>query len=66
MQTFLRIVFLLAKQKVSGGQEQEQVFVAMEFTVQDSNFWGLIGKNDSNQKSTFYARNYIINAEMMS
>ena len=29
---FTRIVFLLVKQKVSGGQEQEQVFVAMEFT----------------------------------
>ena len=26
------------KQKVSGGQEQEQVFVAMEFTVQVSTF----------------------------
>ena len=31
---FPRIVFSLVKQKVSGGQEQEQVFVAMEFTVQ--------------------------------
>ena len=31
---FPRIVFLLVKQKVSGGQEQ--VFVAMEFTVQVS------------------------------
>ena len=30
---FPRIVFSLVKQKVSGGQEQEQVFVAMEFTV---------------------------------
>ena len=29
---FPRIVFSLVKQKVSGGQEQEQVFVAMEFT----------------------------------
>ena len=29
---YQRIVFLLLKQKVSGGQEQEQVFVAMEFT----------------------------------
>ena len=28
----------LVKQKVSGGQEQEQVFVAMEFTVQVSTF----------------------------
>ena len=27
-----RIVFSLVKQKVSGGQEQEQVFVAMELT----------------------------------
>ena len=35
---FLRIVFLLVKQKVSGEQEQEQVFVAMEFTVQVSTF----------------------------
>ena len=33
---FPMIVFLLVKQKVSGGQEQEQVFVAMEFTVQIS------------------------------
>ena len=31
---FPRIVFSLVIQKVSGGQEQEQVFVAMEFTVQ--------------------------------
>ena len=31
---FPRIVFLLVKQKVSGGQEQEEVFVAMEITVQ--------------------------------
>ena len=35
---FPRIVFLLVKQKVSGVQEQEQVFVAMEFTVQVSTF----------------------------
>ena len=35
---FPRIVFSLVKQKVSGGQEQEQVFVAMEFTVQVSAF----------------------------
>ena len=28
---FQRIVFSLVKQKVSGGQEQGQVFVAMEF-----------------------------------
>ena len=35
---FPRIVFSLVKQKVSGGQEQEQVFVAMEFTVQISTF----------------------------
>ena len=35
---FPRIVFSLVKQKVSGGQEQEQVFVAMEFTVQVSTF----------------------------
>ena len=34
-----RIVFSLVKQKVSGGQEQEQVFVAMEFTVQVSTFY---------------------------
>ena len=27
------------KTKVSGGQEQEQVFVAMEFTVQVSTFF---------------------------
>ena len=33
---FPRIVFSLVKQKVSGGQVQEQVFVAMEFTVQVS------------------------------
>ena len=33
-----RIVILLVKQKVSGGQDQEQVFVAMEFTVQVSTF----------------------------
>ena len=31
-------MFLDVKQKVSGGQEQEQVFVAMEFTVQVSTF----------------------------
>ena len=30
---FPRIVFSLVKHKVSGGQEQEQVSVAMEFTV---------------------------------
>ena len=35
---FPRMVFSLLKQKVSGGQEQEQVFVAMEFTVQVSTF----------------------------
>ena len=35
---FPRIVFLLVKQKVSGGQEQEEVFVAMEFTDQVSTF----------------------------
>ena len=35
---FPRIVFLLVKQKVSGGQEQEQVFVALEFIVQVSTF----------------------------
>ena len=35
---FPRIVFLLVKQKVSGGQEQEQVLVAMEFTAQVSPF----------------------------
>ena len=35
---FPRIVFYLVKQKVSGGQEQEQIFVAMEFTVQVSTF----------------------------
>ena len=29
---FPRIIFLLVKQKVSGGQEQEQVIVAIEFT----------------------------------
>ena len=29
--------FSLVKQKVSGGQEQEQVFVAMEFTDQVTN-----------------------------
>ena len=35
---FPRIVFSLVKQKVSGGQEQEQVLVAMKFTVQVSKF----------------------------
>ena len=35
---FPRIVFSLVKQKVSGEQEQEQVFVEMEFTVQVSTF----------------------------
>ena len=35
---FPRIVFSLVKQKVSGGQEQEQVFVAMEFTDPVSTF----------------------------
>ena len=35
---FLRIVFSLVKQKVSEGQEQEQVFVVMEFTDQVSTF----------------------------
>ena len=36
---FPRIVFFACKkQKVSGEQEQEQVFVAMEFTVQVSTF----------------------------
>ena len=35
---FPRIVFSLVKQKVSGEQEQEQAFVAMEFTVQVSTF----------------------------
>ena len=35
---FPKIVFSLVKQKVSGGQEQELVFVAMEFTVQVSTF----------------------------
>ena len=33
---FPRIIFSLVKQNVSRGQEQEQVFVAMEFTVQVS------------------------------
>ena len=33
-----KIVFSLVTQKVSGVQEQEQVFVAMEFTVQVSTF----------------------------
>ena len=35
---FPRIVFSLVNEKVSGGQEQEEVFVAMEFTVQVSTF----------------------------
>ena len=35
---FPRIVFSLVQQKVSGEQEQEQVFVEMEFTVQVSTF----------------------------
>ena len=35
---FPRIVFSLVKQKVSGEQEQEQVFVEMEFTIQVSAF----------------------------
>ena len=35
---FPRIVFSLVKQKVSGEQEQEQVFVEMKFTVQVSTF----------------------------
>ena len=35
---FPRIVFSLVKQKVSGEQEQEQVFVEMVFTVQVSTF----------------------------
>ena len=35
---FPRIVFSLVKQKVSGALEQEEVFVAMEFTVQVSTF----------------------------
>ena len=35
---FPRIVFSLVKKKVSGEQEQEQVFVEMEFTVQASTF----------------------------
>ena len=35
---FPRIVFSLVKQKVSGEQEQEQVFVVMEFTVQVSTY----------------------------
>ena len=35
---FPRIVFSLVKQKVSGEQEQEQVFVEMKFTVQVSIF----------------------------
>ena len=35
---FSRIVFSLVKKKGSGGQEQEQVLVAMEFTDQVSNF----------------------------
>ena len=35
---FPRIVFSLVKQKVSRGQQQEQVLVAMEFTVQVTTF----------------------------
>ena len=35
---FPRIVYSLVKQKMSGRQEQEQVFVEMEFTVQVSTF----------------------------
>ena len=35
---FPSIVFSLINQKVSGEQEQEQVFVEMEFTVQISTF----------------------------
>ena len=35
---FLRIVFSLVKQRVSGGHEQEQVLVAMEFIDQVSTF----------------------------
>ena len=35
---FPKIVFSLVKQKVSGEQEQEQVFVEMEFTIQVSTF----------------------------
>ena len=35
---FPMIVFSLVKQKMSRGQEQEEVFVAMEFTVQVSTF----------------------------
>ena len=35
---FSRIVFSLVKQKVSGEQEQEDVFVAMEFNVRVSTF----------------------------
>ena len=35
---FPRIEFSLVKPKVSGEQEQEQVFVAKEFTVQVSTF----------------------------
>ena len=33
---FPRIVFSLVKQKVSGEQEQEEVFIELEFTVQVS------------------------------
>ena len=33
------IVFSLVKLKVSGGQEQKEVFVGMEFTVHVSTFW---------------------------
>ena len=35
----IRIVFSLVKQEVSGGQEQKQVFVAMEFTVEPKLLW---------------------------
>ena len=35
---FPNIIFSLVKQKVSGEQEQEQVFVAMEFTAQVNTF----------------------------
>ena len=38
VRSFPNIVFSLVKQKESGGQEQEQVFVALEFTVQVSTF----------------------------
>ena len=35
---FPKIVVSLVKQKVSGGQEQEEITVAMEFTVQVSSY----------------------------